>query len=78
MRILIPVLSVLALTVLLAAFVLLCGYKRNVRAARIAGLLKMILCCNNYPRLLIVYTKLDESTNRLGIAVQYNFRGYFG
>lgn len=78
MSILIPILSVLALVVLLAAFVLLYGYKRNIRAVRIDSLLKLILCCNNYPQLLSVYTNLDESTNRLGITVHYNFRGYFG
>lgn len=77
MRTIIPVLSVLALLIVLTILLVVFSNRKDVRAVAIGRALTMILCCNSYDKMLDVYMALDKNTTKYGIEIQYNFRGYF-
>lgn len=77
MSTIIPILSVLALLIVLTVLLVVFSKRKAVRAVAIERALTMILCCNSYDKMLDVYTALDRNTDKYGIEIQYNFRGYF-
>lgn len=77
MRTIIPVVSVLALLIVLTILLVVFSHRKFVRAKLIRRTLSMILCCNSYDKMLDVYTALDQNTTKYGITIQYNYRGYF-
>lgn len=77
MKTVIPVLSVLALLIVLTIILVVFSRKKSVRAATIKRTLAMILCCNSYDKMGDVYTVLDQNTAKYGVKIQYNYRGYF-
>lgn len=77
MRTIIPILSVLALLIVLTILLVAFSNRKAARTEAIRYVLAMILCCNSYDKMLDVYTALDKNTAKYGIEIQYNCRGYF-
>lgn len=80
-EILVPVLTVTILLLLL--FLVVCfimdgiWHKKKTWLAMQKRTLSMIISCNTYPKMLTVFTKLENDVAKYNIEVKDNFRGYF-